>query len=92
MEAVLRQGREALDRLSAALEDYAALRPGLRALDAYYGGEDWRRDLALDEAGQLPADLPRGVLSEDGIYNLLTDERELLGEMRQLLEECARED
>ena len=32
---------------------------------------------ADDEAGLLPADLKRGVLSEDGIWNLLVDVREL---------------
>lgn len=40
-------------------------------LEAYYTGEDWRFDFGLDEAGLLPANLKRGVLSEDGIYNLL---------------------
>ena len=34
-------------------------------------------DFADDEAGRLPADLKRGVLSEDGIWNLLSDVSEL---------------
>ena len=34
-------------------------------------------DLADDEAGRLPKGLKRGVLSEDGIYNLLERYREL---------------
>ena len=42
------------------------------ALDAYYTGPLWKRDLADDEAGLLPSDLKRGVLSEDGIYDLLS--------------------
>ena len=42
-----------------------------RALEAYYTSDDWKRDFADDEAGKLPKDLKRGVLSEDGIYNLL---------------------
>ena len=32
---------------------------------------------AADEAGNLPPDLKRGVLSEDGIWNLLSDYREI---------------
>ena len=51
---------------------------------AYLGSDDWRRDLADDERGLLPADLKRGVLSEDGIWNLLERNRELLEEMQQL--------
>ena len=32
---------------------------------------------AADEAGNLPPDLKRGVLSEDGIWNLLSDYRNI---------------
>ena len=33
--------------------------------------EAWKKDFAADEAGLLPQGLKRGVLSEDGIYNIL---------------------
>ena len=36
-----------------------------------------RSDLADDEAGRFPKVLKRGVLSEDGIWNLLSDYRDL---------------
>ena len=39
--------------------------------------DEWKRDFADDEAGLLPKKLPRGVLSEDGIYNLLEEYREV---------------
>ncbi|MBQ6431773.1 MAG: DUF4298 domain-containing protein [Oscillospiraceae bacterium] len=35
-------------------------------------------DCSYDEAGKLPADLKRGVLSEDGIYNMLERNRAYL--------------
>ena len=44
----------------------------LRELSGYYGSAAWKRDFAADEAGLLPDGLKRGVLSEDGIYDLLT--------------------
>ena len=47
-----------------------------RALGVYYAGESWKRDFAADEAGLLPPDLKRGVLSEDGIWNVLEAWRE----------------
>ncbi len=53
--------------------------PMLRELEAYYTGSQWREDFAADEAGKLPAGLKRGVLSEDGIYNLLERFREIGG-------------
>lgn len=43
----------------------------LGALSDYYGSAAWKRDFAADEAGLFPKDMKRGVLSEDGIYNLL---------------------
>jgi hypothetical protein len=43
----------------------------LGKLSEYYGSAAWKRDFAADEAGLLPKDLKRGVLSEDGIYNML---------------------
>lgn len=39
----------------------------------YYEGGQWQSDYALDEQGLLPADLKRGVLSEDGVYNFLAE-------------------
>lgn len=56
------------------------LRDAVSELEAYYESVEWRRDFAADEAGLLPKDLPRGVLSEDGIYNVLEDYRELTKE------------
>ena len=64
-----------------ALENFRAQLEPMRELDAYYGSEEWRQDLADDEAGKLPAELRRGVLSEDGAYNALADYRRLLAEM-----------
>ena len=51
----------------------AALAARLEALKAYYEGGQWLSDYALDEAGLLPPGMSRGVLSEDAVYNFLTD-------------------
>ena len=42
-----------------------------RLLEQYYTSGEWLADLEADEAGALPADLKRGVLSEDGVFDLL---------------------
>ncbi len=47
-------------------------------LAAYYESPDWRADFEADEAGLLPKDMPRGILSEDGIYNLLEIIKEMI--------------
>lgn len=77
MELRLERAAKAVINLSAALEEYEAAQEDIKALDDYYGSKEWKQDFADDEAGRLPADLKRGVLSEDGIWNLLSDAREL---------------
>jgi len=44
----------------------------VKTLMDYYENGRWLRDYELDEAGLLPASLKRGVLSEDGVWNLLS--------------------
>jgi hypothetical protein len=56
----------------------------LATLNAYYGSDEWKNDFADDEAGLLPATLKRGVLSEDGLWNLLADHRELEERIKEL--------
>ena len=89
-EALLDQINAAVTDLDRALETFAAVQPLVRELDAYYGSDDWRRDYADDEAGRLPADLKRGVLSEDGAYDVLTDNRELLARMLETVAQAMR--
>ena len=77
MERRLNRALATVKRLTAALDNWEAVQNDIAALDEYYGSELWRQDLADDEAGLLPADLKRGVLSQDAIWNLLADCREL---------------
>ena len=77
MERHLNRATAAVKRLEAALDKWEDAQEAIAALEEYYGSDLWKQDLADDEAGRLPADLKRGVLSEDGIWNLLTDARDL---------------
>lgn len=70
-ESVFGRVSAAAGRLSLALEEFEKLEPELNELEAYYSGKLWKKDYADDEAGRLPPELKRGVLSEDGVYNLL---------------------
>jgi hypothetical protein len=77
MEQHLDRASQAVMRLSSALDDYAEAQDAIRELSDYYGSDDWKQDFADDEQGLLPKDLKRGVLSEDGIWNVLADCRAL---------------
>ena len=91
MERLLDESQTAVDTLMDALENFAAVQENIRVLDAYYSGEEWREDFEADEKGLLPADLKRGVLSEDAVYDLLTDNRELLARLLEVAAESIRE-
>ena len=82
MEALFDKSSEVVKRLETALEDFAKLQSDMKELEAYYDGSDWRADFEADEAGLLPKDLKRGVLSEDGLWNLLTDYQCLQDQIR----------
>lgn len=45
----------------------------LNTLKEYYEGGQWLEDFRADERGELPPDMKRGVLSEDGLWNLLSE-------------------
>ncbi|MBQ7204251.1 MAG: DUF4298 domain-containing protein [Muribaculaceae bacterium] len=77
MEQRMNRAAAAVKRLSVALDKWETAQDDITALGEYYGSDLWRQDFADDEAGLLPADLKRGVLSEDGLWNLLVDVREL---------------
>ena len=50
--------------------------PGnLKILTEYLDSDQRLRDYELDEQGLLPKDLKRGVLSQDALYNFLTDSK-----------------
>ena len=82
MERHLNRASAALKRLSSALDKYDETKKDIAALASYYGSDDWKQDFAADEAGRLPKNLKRGVLSEDGIWNLLEAHRELQERMK----------
>ncbi len=78
METVLNKATAIMNELETAIAEYEAVQPEIKQLEAYYTSKQWKEDLALDEAGKLPANLKRGVLSEDGIYDMLERNSELL--------------
>ena len=75
-EEIFEETTAAVDKLADALENYSAVQEKYFELMNYYGS-DWLKDYDADESGKVPKDLKRGVLSQDGVYDLLTKNREL---------------
>ena len=49
------------------------LQKKLKSLTNYYESGKWLKDYQLDEQNLLPKTLKRGILSQDGIYNFLSE-------------------
>ena len=83
MESLFDKSNEVIQQLRQAIDDFRALQETIAELETYYN-TDWRTDFEADEAGLLPAKLKRGVLSEDGLWDLLEEYNRL----KEMLEDA----
>lgn len=86
MEQALNDSSFAIEELFAAIERYKTVLPKLAELEEYYQSPLWLKDLDDDRAGRLPEGLCRGVLSQDAVYDLLSDSRQLISALSALAE------
>lgn len=82
MEEILNKALHKMDAFEEMLRDYENFQPELQKLETYYTSQQWKDDFAMDERGELPEKLRRGILSEDGIYNMLERNKEILERIR----------
>lgn len=87
----IREMEERMDRVAqwletarGALEQHPAVWEDVYELSSYYESDQWMEDYEADEAEELPAGLKRGVLSEDGLYNLLAEYEDLVEGLREI--------
>lgn len=73
--AQMERAFEELESLVQVMEQYvdrsAAVAPQVAALAEYMESGQWQADYEADEQGLISAKLRRGVLSQDGLWNLL---------------------
>lgn len=73
MEARFDKVKAALDEVKKAEEKLGGFNEDIEILRDYYESGKWQKDFEADEQGEIPKDLKRGVLSEDGLGDLLDD-------------------
>ncbi|MBR5179907.1 MAG: DUF4298 domain-containing protein [Lachnospiraceae bacterium] len=83
MEGILDRANGRMNVLEKAIEEFEKAQDEIKKLEEYYTSQQWKDDFAADEEGKYPADLKRGILSEDGIYNMLERNKELLQRIRE---------
>ncbi|OOF58578.1 DUF4298 domain-containing protein [Rodentibacter myodis] len=69
MEAILNEATDFLAEAESFLEKWQAFLSKMKQLEQYYFEGDWREDYEAYEQGEIPQDLPCGVLSEDLVFN-----------------------
>ena len=84
MERSFDKVSKVLSKLDKALDEYDAARDWIGSLTEYLDSGQWRSDYEADERGELPAGLKRGVLSEDGLYDLLTEVRRIDKRLKEM--------
>jgi hypothetical protein len=85
MEKHLNKAEAAVKALSDALDLYSEALESIEAIDDYLCSDEWQQDFDDREAGRLPKDLHCGVLSEDGIWNVVDTSRELNCQMLEIV-------
>ena len=75
---IFNRATQKMDALEKKIAEYEEFQAEIQKLEAYYTSQQWKDDFAMDEKGELPDKLKRGILSEDGIYNLLERNKELV--------------
>ncbi len=78
METIFDKAQYLLNSLEEKISEFEAFQLEIQKLEEYYESPLWKKDFEMDEAGMFPEEVKRGVLSEDGIYNILERYKELL--------------
>lgn len=64
---------EMMSKEKVATYQHEELKEKVQCLKQYQESGQWLKDFESDERGELPLNLKRGVLSQDGLYNLLME-------------------
>jgi predicted nuclease with TOPRIM domain len=79
VEEAIRQAETGIDMLLDQWENICAL-------NDYLDSGEWQADFEAEERGEISKLIPRGVLSEDGLYNALDRLQDLLGQMASIVD------
>ena len=80
MESHLDETAALTAKLQERLDAVKAVKGHAQALFQYYGSEDWYADCDME----LPEGFKAGVLSEDSVYDAITDLRDAAFQMLEL--------
>ena len=71
--------------LDTALDQYLDYKDDIEELKHYMESGQWKADFEADERGEIPAYIKHGILSEDGLYDLLESVDIVLKRAKEIL-------
>lgn len=75
---------KAVKELKIALENFKENQKNIKLVSKYYGSKNWFKDKEYYEQGKI-SKVKAGILSEDTIWNMLEDIKELTREMQIII-------
>ncbi len=94
METILDDHQALIDQLEALLKAFSEHQKEYRQLADYYSSQQFLTDFDKANSPDFPKDIKCGVLSEDAVFNLLTENHQIALQMLEialniLKDECA---
>lgn len=86
MEEIANQTEAFISEAELLLEKWSALLPKIQKMEDYYASRLWREDYEASNSGQIPENMPHGVLSQDWLYNLLGEHTQLCKDYKSLID------
>ena len=77
MEEILAEHRAVLESTEKALKEYEEHQKSFNELMDYYSSQDWFDDVEASNAGKIPFKVSQEVLSEDSVYDMYGENRNL---------------
>lgn len=85
MENYLDESKESIEELNKALDKYLSTDKKYQKLVDYYTSSLWMKDYEDDENNKLPKNLKRGVLSQDSVYDLINEHKEVIKKAMKII-------
>ncbi len=79
-----------IHRINLELNKMKINQQSIQKLSKYYGSKNWFKDKQAYENGSIPK-IKAGVLSEDSIWNMLDEYKEVIFEMKKIVDNYLKE-
>ena len=88
-EERLDKSLDSIKKMAEVLEEFKSNKKNIQLVGKYYGSSNWHKDKKAYENGDIPK-IKAGVLSEDAVWNMLDDVRDIILEMKKIIDDYSK--